>query len=400
MESTDRASGRPGQRVDAAQRHGGKSLLRSIGLRTRNQSDLIASLNDVASAVSSRLSISDVLDTIVERAKLVTDTDKAILVLTGDETDEIDLGTLVVRGARGEHPQELWEARLAGIGARAFSEGETVHDVDAETGIRMLASPVKVQEVPIGLICAINSKGRRFNSEQSDFLAILSAFAASAIQNARLAEQSRYVLLSGERDRIAHEMHDGIAQSLFSISLALEVCRKQVTRDPAAVARRLDDLSEQMLIARAELRRFIYDLRPMKLSELGLAGAIDYWIREVTFGKDIKGHLETEGDAIQLTASQEFCLYRVAKEAVSNVAQHAHAHEFGVRLAYGVESVRLVVVDDGRGFDVDEALAHAGGGLGLRSIQQRVAREGGRLIVASSPDSGTSIMVQLPAGGA
>ena len=80
-------------------------------------------------------------------------------------------------------------------------------------------------------------------------------------------------------------MHDGVVQSLFSISLGLEICKKQVFRDPQMVATRLDDLQSHLNVAMTELRRFIYDLRPMKLAELGLSGAIEYWIREVTLGR-------------------------------------------------------------------------------------------------------------------
>lgn len=369
------------------------------GSTRSHEAALIASLNDVASAVSSTLSIDEVLSTIVERAKLVTNTEKAALVLTDDRSAELDLGTLVVRGQRREHPQEEWEARLAGIGARAFATGETVQDVDRTHGTRILASPVKVHTTPIGLVVAINAEDHKFTAEHVNFLAILSAFAASAIENTRLAEQSRYVLLASERDRIAREMHDGIAQSLFSISLALEVCRKQVQRDPAAVSVRLGEVQDQLNMARTELRRFIYDLRPMKLSVLGLEGAIEYWIHEVTAGRSVKGDLVVEGCAPQLSPSQEACLYRVAKEAVSNTVQHSAAREFEVRIVYSPAVVLMAVADNGQGFDT-EAYVDGNSGMGLRSIRERVVREGGRLQLVSEAGRGTRLQVELPVGEA
>lgn len=362
--------------------------------RPHGQVDLIASLNEVADAVSSALGIEQVLECIVERAKRISDTDKAVLVLTDEHGSSLDMDTIMVRGRRQQHLQEWWQERLDALGDRVFADHEVAVEYHAEQRAWLLASPVRVKDHPIGLICAINSDDRPFSQVHIDFLAILSAFAASAIENARLAEQGRYVLLASERDRIAHEMHDGVVQSLFSISLGLELCKKQVFRDPGMVASRLDDLQSHLNMAMGELRRFIYDLRPMKLTELGLTGAIEYWIREVTLGRDIKGSFIVEGQQPILTPSTEACLYRVAKESVSNVVRHSQASRFEVRLSCEDGQVRLAITDNGHGFSVASVL-HAGRpGLGLKSIRERVNREGGTLSIDSSA-SGTTIAVVL-----
>jgi len=200
--------------------------------------------------------------------------------------------------------------------------------------------------------------------------------------------------LASERDRIAHEMHDGVIQSLFSISLGLELCKKQVFRDPGMVAGRLDDLQMHLNAAMNELRRFVYDLRPMKLNELGLTGAIEYWIREITLGRGIKGALVVEGQRPRLSAASEACLYRVAKEAVSNVVKHSGASRFEVRLSGNEHLVRMSITDDGCGFDATDVINGDGPGLGLKSIRERIDHEGGTLIVETSP-SGTCIEVEL-----
>jgi two-component system NarL family sensor kinase len=194
-------------------------------------------------------------------------------------------------------------------------------------------------------------------------------------------------------------MHDGVVQSLFSISLGLEVCKKRVGQDPDAVAARLDELQNHLNSAMTELRRFIYDLRPPKLAELGLPGAIDCWIDEVTAGRPIRGRLVVEGSASSLMHAQEACLYRIAKESVSNVVKHADASSFEVRLFGSDEVIRLVVSDDGRGFNAVEAVNGGGVGIGLHSIRERVALEGGTLVVDSTPGSGTTITVELTPGG-
>jgi len=364
----------------------------------RRQGELIAALNDVAAAVSSSTSVDDVLARIVERAKGITNTEKAALVLTHDHSSAIDLDTVVVRGSRQEHPEEWWGPELEAVSAVVFRDGSTYLNLNEENGAWLLCVPILVNERPIGMLAAINSRNHEFSEDQVDFLEILSAFAATAIENARLAEQTRYVLLSSERDRIAREMHDGISQSLFSVALGLEVCRKMVMREPAVVADRLEELQQMVDVSRSELRRFIYDLRPIKLAELGLAGAIEYWVHQVTTGKDIGGNLLIEGEQRTLTPNAEACLYQVAKESVSNIVKHSEAQAFEITLTFADEGVALRISDDGQGFESATAKrrANEGTSYGLRSIEERVNREHGRLDVVSEPGKGTTIYVRLP----
>lgn len=374
-------------------------LARIFGRRRGLQSELIASLNEVADAVSSALSVADVLDVITDRAKRITDTDKAVLVLADEHGEHLDLETIIVRGRRGQHEQHWWELRLEHLADRVFETGESVVEVHRDERAILLCSPVLVRDRPVGLLCAINSVERPFTQDQVDFLAILAAFASGAIENARLAEQSRYVLLASERDRIAREMHDGVVQSLFSISLGLEVCKKQVIRDPASVAIRLDELQAHLNRSMTELRRFIYDLRPMKLAELGLVGALEFWVREITMGRPIKGRVNVHGETPRLTPSQEACLYRVSKEAVSNVVKHAGAENFEVGIDFRPGRVRIEIRDDGSGFDPDSVLERGADGMGLLSIKERMRQEGGTLFVDSTPGRGSVLCVDLPIEG-
>jgi len=370
----------------------------ATGLNRRAQADLIAALNDVADAVSSTISIDEVLETIVERAKRVTNTEKAVLVLTLDHGHDLDADSLVVRGARAEHPQSWWAAQLQGIAPEVFESGEMYLDLDRDNNAWLLCAPITVKNRPIGLLCAINSRNHRFGQAQIDFLAILAAFAATAIENARLAEETRYVLLASERDRIAREMHDGISQSLFSVALGLEVCRKQVVRDPEAVGERLKDLQTQVDLSRSELRRFIYDLRPLKLQELGLVGAVEYWMREVCPPDGVHAEVKVTGERLTLAPSLEACLYRVAKESIANAMKHGNPTRVSAFLAYEPEQVRLVVTDNGSGFSPESVSARpqSESGIGLRSIGHRVEAEGGKLIIASSPGHGTRVDVVIP----
>lgn len=368
------------------------------GRQPVHQAELIATLNEVAEAVSSSMTVEDVLDTIVERAKAIANTDKALMVLTHDHSSELDHDTIVVRGQRIQHLQDWWEGRLESLAHAVFEHGGPVVESHPTQRALILASPLLSRDVPIGMLCAINSQERPFTADQVDFAEILCAFAASAIANTRLAEQSRYVLLASERDRIAREMHDGVVQSLFSISLGMELCKKQISRDPVAVSERLEELQQHLNRSMTELRRFIYDLRPMKLMELGFVGATEYWIREITQGRSVRGSIVVEGVMPRLDPSQEACLYRVTKEAVSNIVRHSNAETFEVRVQPEDLSVTLTIKDNGQGFDVTDVMSGGTQGLGLKSISDRVSRDGGRLRVSSDASSGTTLVVELPVG--
>jgi signal transduction histidine kinase len=193
-------------------------------------------------------------------------------------------------------------------------------------------------------------------------------------------------------------MHDGISQSLFSISLGLEVCRKQVNRDPYAVGLRLEELEDLLRASMGELRRYIYDLHPAKLQQLGLVGAIEYWVGESVPPDGPTTRIEERGRRVPLSAEVESCLYRVARESVSNALRHAQAESLQVLVIYQPTDVTLVVSDDGHGFDVGAAMydSNAGSSVGLRSIAERVASAGGHVSIDSQPGRGCEVRVSMP----
>jgi signal transduction histidine kinase len=365
-------------------------------IRRNISAEIIAALDDVAGAVAGAHGAHDVLATIADRAKQITQAEKAAVVLTDETAEGLDVETVVVRGEMARHPQDWWLERLDALRVEAFASGETVMERHGEDDAWLACAPLRVRNHPVGMLAVVNSADRPFTDRQVAMLAILSAFAALSVESARLAEQDRYALLASERDRIAHEMHDGVVQSLFSISLSMEVCKRQLLDDPEATLQRLDELQQQINASISELRRFIYDLRPMRLAELGLVGALEYWVREITLGRPVRGSVALEGQVQRLTPSEEVCLYQVAKEAVSNAVRHSGAARIEVRVRYEPALVRLEIEDDGCGFDVGSAAAADPEMMGLRSIRHRVEREGGHFEILSQPDEGTMVAVELP----
>lgn len=362
---------------------------------------LIAALDSVAAAISSACSVHQMLTIIVEAAKRFTGTEKVVVCLVDEYAPDLTLdeSTLVVRGSLAEHAQEWWGEHLAAIADDVFSGEQPHFDVDHERGSWLLAVPVRAHDQPLGILVAINAVTHGLLPGHTAFLSILGAFAAISIANARLAEEGRYAMLAGERERIAREMHDGISQSLFSVSLGIELCKKQVRKDPALAGRTLDDLQAQISHSSAELRRLIYDLRPMNLQELGLVGSVQVWLREATRGSVIDGRTEVTGVIHHLSTAQEACLYRVAKEAVSNAVRHSGGSSVVVRFAFEDHAVRLSIHDDGNGFDGTDTVPRlTGTGAGLRNMKERMAAMGGTLHLESVPGHGTIVRASLPLG--
>jgi signal transduction histidine kinase len=210
--------------------------------------------------------------------------------------------------------------------------------------------------------------------------------------------EAQYSLIASERDRIAKEMHDGLAQTLFSAALAIEVCKHRVGTDPEGVAAQLDETQRLLSESVTELRRYIYDLRPASLDRLGLVGAIESVMDDVSAGGRFRTRLRLEGSERRLAPSAESCLYRVTQEAVQNAVRHGRPSSVTVSLRYADDAVELAVIDDGQGFDVNGAVSksESGGSLGLQSIRDRVAAQGGRLRIESAGDRGTQVWVRIP----
>lgn len=389
------------------ERHPHLSIRKAWSVRERNlvprpvaaQQALVDALDSVSESISSARSVHDVMSAIVGAAKQFTGAEKVAVCLVDEYADgpELDETTLVVRGARDTHVQDWWGQRLADIADDVFRDGRPLCDVDRERGAWLLVVPVRVQGQPLGVLIAMNSIDHTLQPEHSAFLSMLGAFAAVSIANARLAEDGRYALLASERERIAREMHDGISQSLFAVSLGLELAKRQVVNNPLQARDTLEDLEAQLSLSAGELRRLVYDLRPTNLQELGLVESIRNWVQEATRGDSVRGAVEVEGESQRLRPSQEACLYRVAKEAVSNAVRHSGGRRIAVLIAYAPDRLTLTISDDGTGIVNSETKRHLQGtGAGLQNMRERMDAEGGSIEIAGGAGGGTVVRAVLP----
>jgi signal transduction histidine kinase len=220
---------------------------------------------------------------------------------------------------------------------------------------------------------------------------------------AQLLTQAREAGAGDERQRMAREIHDTLAQGLMGIITQLEAAQQTV--HDTERERRIGNAKRLARDSLAEARRSVQALRPQALEDSRLPEALAGEVARWSATSRVPGEVETTGDARVLHPEVEVTLLRVAQEALANVAKHAGASRAGVTLSYMEDVVSLDVRDDGAGFVLPDAPnapnapngGLAGGGFGLIAMRQRVSRLAGQLEIESEPGSGTAVSASLPA---
>jgi PAS domain S-box-containing protein len=207
-----------------------------------------------------------------------------------------------------------------------------------------------------------------------------------------LADQAREKTIAAERSRLARELHDSVTQALYSVTLYAEATRMAMSAGRQDVAtKNLSELHQMAREAMIDMRMLIFELHPPVLEEEGLIVALETRLAAVESRAGLQTEFLVEGEH-DLPLSTEEELFWIAVEAFNNVVKHAKAKQVEVRLQLDHPIVCLQIKDDGIGFD--PATAGQSGGMGLRSMAERVERLRGKLEVTSAPGSGTTVRVK------
>lgn len=201
-----------------------------------------------------------------------------------------------------------------------------------------------------------------------------------------------------ERKRVAREIHDGPAQSLANIVLRLEYCEKLWEVDLARVRQELAEMKDVTRSNLQDIRKIIFDLRPMALDDLGLVPALKRFVVDFEEKYGLPVRLTILGQERRLSTFLEVALFRLIQEALNNVHKHAQASRAKVKLEMTEAMVSAVVNDNGVGFQVKEVSDHSDR-YGLTFMRERAELLDGRLVLKSVPGKGTSVMVQIPLKG-
>jgi signal transduction histidine kinase len=234
-------------------------------------------------------------------------------------------------------------------------------------------------------------RGRMIEELNAANAALSVALAENAGLHVQLVEQAREAGIHDERQRLAGEIHDTLAQGLIGIVTQLEAA-DQARHLPAEWQRHLDQARDLARNSLTEARRSVRALRPEQLEGATLMHAIGELVSSWTQTFGVPVRVESTGGQRPLPNDVEAALFRVAQEALTNVAKHASAAKVWLTLTFLDDVVLLDVRDDGRGW----ALGKTGGGYGLDGMRQRLARLNGRLGIESAPGEGTALNASIP----
>jgi two-component system NarL family sensor kinase len=268
--------------------------------------------------------------------------------------------------------------------------------VDGTDGLRFHASiPLFAHGRRLGVLNVASTSWQRLSPDELRLLSTAGDLLSMAIERARLFARSAEIGALEERNRIAREIHDTLAQSLAAITLKLDVADAMLDSGAPATELR-GPLNDAIQLARdslADARRSVLDLRAEPDEETDLPAALRAIVQRATQGTRLSGSVDVIGDPLALPVRTRAALYRIAQEAVTNVVRHADANRLMVRLSVGEEHTELVIGDDGCGF-VPTSMAP--GRFGLVGMNERARLLGGVLEIQSAPGAGTTIVVVAP----
>ncbi|UVI29909.1 sensor histidine kinase [Paenibacillus spongiae] len=202
-----------------------------------------------------------------------------------------------------------------------------------------------------------------------------------------------------ERKRIAREIHDGPAQSLANIVLRTEIAERLLSKQEFQIVQEeLIDLKGQVRSGLEEIRKIIFNLRPMALDDLGLVPTVRKFVQDFEEKTRIRTKFDTFGKEMRLPSAMEAGIYRMIQEAFSNAYKHASPTYVALEITYQAQMVKIVVRDNGSGFHVDliESRAKDSTHFGLIGMRERVELLEGRMEIDSAINEGTKITIHVP----
>ena len=202
-----------------------------------------------------------------------------------------------------------------------------------------------------------------------------------------------------ERKRVAREIHDGPAQSMANVVLRMEFCEKLMDVNPEKVRGELQELKDIVRNNLQDVRKIIFDLRPMAIDDLGVMPTLKRYIEDFRGKNDIDIGMNFFGKETRLEPVLEIALFRLVQEALNNVVKHARAAKVLVTLEMMPEWVKVSVEDDGVGFILERVMTDYGTRFGLISMQERADLLGGTLQINTAPGQGTRVVFKVPVAG-
>jgi signal transduction histidine kinase len=372
--------------------------------RARRAETHLAALDAAIQGISNVQRLDRVLQLIVERVRELADAEYAALGIADSEgVIEQFLTSGVSQGQReriGALPRghgllgliirEGQSFRLPEIAADPHSYGFPPNHPAMHS---FLGVPIRVKGRPVGDLYLTNKRGAsEFSAGDQQLVERFALHAGIAIENARLRERVQALAVIEERERIGRDLHDGVIQRIYGVTLGLDDVSEMVASAPAEASERVERAIDSLHATIAEIRNYILSLQPGRTPR-DLLVAIEAVADQIRIGMPV----EVAIDCVRLPElpdSVQDEVLKVVREALSNVARHAQANQVSVRLRADDAELELEVADDGIGFAADAATAP--GHHGLANMRRRAEQLGGRLEVQGGVGSGTRIILRVP----
>lgn len=385
-------------RMSAELKESYSQLEQRVEARTRQ----LETLNAVTTVVSDSLDLEEVFNDALDQTLDAINLSMGTAYIVEQSTRQLRL--MAHRGLSDEFVQNASDVRLEEAlaasegGARLapvvrtidnYPEGPVRRNLERAHIRLIIAVPLLSKGVMVGSLVLFGQGMRFMSPEETSLLAAIGRQVGVAVENAMLYEHAEEAAAAAERNRLARDLHDAVTQTLFSASLIAEVLPRLFERDPAEGARRLEELRQLTRGALAEMRTLLLELRPAALTEAPLANLLKHLAEATTGRSRIPVTLRLDCEC-QLSADVKIGFYRIAQEALNNVAKHSGATQAEVSLRHTTGQVTLTILDDGRGFDRE---AVGSDHLGLGIMCERAQAIGATLEIESGPDEGTELSV-------
>ena len=346
------------------------------------------------------LDLDDVYQTLVDVAVDILKIDKSVLLIWDDKKTH-----LYPKAARGFRPETLErmvfapDQGLIGTVARE-AEPAVVRDTTSDTRVdwdityperirSFMHVPIIVDDEVFGIFNVSYTEPQAFDDEDLRLVLALAQRGASAIKNAYLYSQAQQAAMLEERQRLARELHDAVTQTLFSAGIIADVLPRLWERDQDEALKRIYELRELTRGALAEMRTLLWELRPTALSETPLSELL-HQLGEATVGRTRIPVSVSVQELCETPIDVKVAFYRIAQEALNNIAKHAEAEHVTVDMKCSLEGVSLHIQDDGRGFVPQQLLPD---NMGLKIMRERAEAINADLSLESHPGQGTVIHV-------
>lgn len=365
----------------------------------------LEALDEAVRSIAGVLDLDDVLQLICDRARDLANAEYAALGIIGwdgrlerfvtsgiSEARRREIGPLPQgRGLLGLIIRDGQSLRVPDIAAHPQRHGFPPNHPPMRS---FLGVPIRVRGDPIGNFYLTNKRGNdEFSVEDQALVERFALHAAIAIDNARLHDQVRQLAVIAERDRIGRDLHDGVMQRLYAVTISLDDVPELMDEDPEEARSRVDRAIGSLQSAIGDIRGFVYDLRPALQGPEELRRALEEVADELGRNGVLSVAVRT-ADGLLLRSDAAAQLVTIVREALSNVGRHSGAAHAWVDVEAQGTVVRLSVTDDGGGFD--PAGPRSPDHHGLNNMRERAAALGGRFLIESRPGNGTRVVVELP----